>query len=82
MEQHRELNEKFAVIEVEYNHVEEEKRVAREKAEEASRQLTIMTGAAIAIQAFWRRYRRRKAALKEQRKSGKKKGKGKGKKKK
>lgn len=69
-------------MEVEYNRVEEEKRVAREKAEEVNRQLTMMTGAAIAIQAFWRRYRRRKAALREQQKSGKKKGKGKGKKKK
>lgn len=82
MERHKELKEKFVVMEVEYNHVEEEKRVAREKAEVASRQLIVMTGAAIAIQAFWRRYRRRKAALREQRKSGKKKGKGKGKKKK
>lgn len=60
--------------------MEEEKRVAREKAEEANRQLTLMTGAAIAIQAFWRRYKRRKAALREQQRSGKKK-KGKAKKK-
>ena len=57
--------------------MEEEKRVARENAEEANRQLTLMTGAAIAIQAFWRKYRRRKAALREQQRSGKKKGKAK-----
>ena len=78
-DQLKELTEKFAVLEIEYNHVQEEKRIAREKAEEAEKKMSQMMRAATIIQSCWRAYKCRKSLKGDSRKSGKKKGKGKGK---
>ena len=76
-----ELEERFATLEVEYNRVVEERRIAKEKAEEAQRELEKMIRAATLLQSLWRSYKCRKL-LKQKQKKGKKgkKGKGKGKK--
>lgn len=73
-----ELEERFKTLETEYNQIQEERRVAREKREARERELQISVKACTTIQAFWRSFKVRKA-LKSKKK---KKGKGGGKKKK
>lgn len=73
------------ILTIEYDAVIKEQEEARQRAEEAQRQLAIAVGAARIIQKVWRRYRQKKMELKSAQKKGKKgkgKGKGKGKKKK
>ena len=79
-EQFKELKERYTILEIEYTRVMEEKRIAREKAEEADRKMNDMVRAATIIQTFWRLYKRRKLSSKSKQKSGKKKSKGKKKK--
>ncbi|NXU80577.1 DRC10 protein, partial [Oreotrochilus melanogaster] len=50
------LMEKRDFLLPEYSQIEEERRILQEKKEQASRELAIMTRAAIRIQAFWRGY--------------------------
>ncbi|XP_039875617.1 dynein regulatory complex protein 10 isoform X1 [Simochromis diagramma] len=72
----------FATLEMEYNQIQERRRLAEEKRQEEIRELELKTKAAILIQAWWRGYSVRKA-LKNKAKSKKAKsdkGKGKGKK--
>lgn len=76
----QELEEKFKTMEEEYNQVTEERRIAKEKAEQAERELRAMIRAATMIQALWRSFKCRKM-LKQKQKKGKK-GKKSGKKKK
>merc|ERR1712178_587486 len=65
-----ELEERFKTLEEEYQAIMEERRIAREKQEEAERQLQRCVKAATTIQAFWRSYKVRKAlkGKKEERK--------------
>uniref|UniRef100_F6YJY4 Dynein regulatory complex protein 10 n=1 Tax=Ciona intestinalis TaxID=7719 RepID=F6YJY4_CIOIN len=72
-----ELEEKFSVLEEEYDKIMEERRIAREIKEAKELELSLMMKAAITIQAFFRAYKVRKA-LKSKAKKGKA---GKGKKK-
>ncbi|XP_006784258.1 dynein regulatory complex protein 10 isoform X3 [Neolamprologus brichardi] len=72
----------FSTLEMEYNQIQERRRLAEEKRQEEIRELELKTKAAILIQAWWRGYSVRKA-LKNKAKSKKAKrdkGKGKGKK--
>ena len=68
------------MLEIEYSHVVEEKRIAREKAEEEERKLNAMIRAATIIQTAWRLYKRRNPSSKVKQKTAKKKGKSKKKK--
>ena len=63
-------------MEKEYTEIIEERRIAREKAEEAHRQLQAQIKAATLIQSFWRAIKARKQ-LKSKKKKGKKGKKGK-----
>ena len=58
-------------MEKEYRDIMEERRIAREKAEEANRELQAMIKAATLIQSFWRAFKARKQ-LKNKKKKGKK----------
>ncbi|KAF1442676.1 Dynein regulatory complex protein 10, partial [Spheniscus demersus] len=69
------LMEKHAVLLQEYSQIEEERRIRQKKEEQALKELTTKTLAAIRIQAFWRGYLVR-SLFKSKRKK-KKKGKGK-----
>ncbi|KAK4813203.1 hypothetical protein QYF61_018004 [Mycteria americana] len=69
------LMEKRAVLLQEYSQIEEERRIQEKKKEQALKEFTTMTTAAIRIQAFWRGYLVR-SLFKSKRKK-KKKGKGK-----
>ncbi|NXV96796.1 DRC10 protein, partial [Calonectris borealis] len=69
------LMEKHAVLLQEYSQIEEERRICQKKKEQALKELTTRTLAAIRIQAFWRGYLVR-SLFKSKRKK-KKKGKGK-----
>ncbi|XP_009278389.2 PREDICTED: IQ domain-containing protein D [Aptenodytes forsteri] len=69
------LMEKHAVLLQEYSQIEEERRIHQKKEEQALKELTTKTLAAIRIQAFWRGYLVR-SVFKSKRKK-KKKGKGK-----
>ena len=66
-----ELEERFRTMEKEYRDIMEERRIAREKAEEANRELQAMIKAATLIQSFWRAFKARKQ-LKNKKKKGKK----------
>ncbi|CAK8677923.1 unnamed protein product [Clavelina lepadiformis] len=76
-----ELEEKFKVLEEEYDKIMEERRIAREEKEAKELELAHMMKAAITIQAFFRAYKVRKSLKSKAKKGGKGKG-GKGKKKK
>ena len=67
-------------MEKEYVEIMEARRIAREKAEEANRELQAKIRAATLIQSFWRAFKIRKQ-LKNKKKKGKKGKKGGGKKK-
>lgn len=76
-EELRRLEKAYAVLEVEYNQIQEERRLAEERRKEEQRNLELKTRAAILAQAWWRGYCVRKA-MKGKGKSKKgKKGKGK-----
>lgn len=66
-----ELEERFRTMEKEYSGIMEERRIAREKAEEANRELQAKIKAATLIQSFWRAFKTRKQ-LKNKKKKGKK----------
>jgi len=72
-----ELEERFKTLEEEYQAIMEERRIAREKQEEAERELQMCVKAATTIQAFWRSFKVRKALKGKKKKKGGKKGKGK-----
>ncbi|KFP06758.1 IQ domain-containing protein D, partial [Calypte anna] len=69
------LMEKRDFLLPEYSQIEEEHRILQEKKEQASRELAIMTRAAICIQAFWRGYLIRSIFKSKLKKKGKGKGK-------
>lgn len=75
-----ELDEKFQVLEQEYNKIMEERRIAKEKKEQEEKELAMMMKAAITVQAYFRAYKVRKALRNKSKKGGKKGGKKKGKK--
>ncbi|XP_060769357.1 dynein regulatory complex protein 10 [Neoarius graeffei] len=75
----RELQEHFAVLELEHSQIMEERRRERERREEEEREREMKSRAAIVIQAFFRGWKVRKAMKKKTK--GKKGKKGKGKKK-
>jgi chromosome segregation ATPase len=79
-----ELEERFKTLEEEYNQVVEDRRIAKEKKDEAEREFNAMVRAAIMLQSLWRSYRCRKMLKQKQKKGkkGKKSGKKGGKKKK
>lgn len=68
-----ELEERFKTLEAEYQQIMEERRVAREKREEAEREMALMVKAATTIQAFWRSFKVRKALKARKKKGGGKK---------
>ncbi|XP_053556525.1 dynein regulatory complex protein 10 [Bombina bombina] len=74
-----ELQEKLAVLEVEYDQIMEERRLKQLKMEEEARELANRTKAAILIQSYWRGFQVRREMKGKKKKKGKK-GKGKGKK--
>ncbi|KAF4073426.1 hypothetical protein AMELA_G00258570 [Ameiurus melas] len=65
-----ELQERFAVLELEYTQIVEERRRERERKEEEERERQVKSRAAVVIQALWRGWRVRQA-LKKKAKSGK-----------
>lgn len=75
----RELQEHFAVLELEHSQIMEERRRERERREEEEREREMKSRAAVVIQAFFRGWKVRKAMKKKTK--GKKGKKGKGKKK-
>jgi len=74
-QQLEDLEERFAVLEEEYNRIIEERRVNAELKAEEERRLRLLTKAAVVIQAHWRSYATRKKL--KQKKKGKKGKKGK-----
>ena len=56
-----ELEERFHVLEMEYNRIMDERRRAREAREATERHLQTLIRAALTIQAFWRSFKVRKA---------------------
>ncbi|NWU23364.1 DRC10 protein, partial [Dyaphorophyia castanea] len=72
------LMEKHALLLQEYNEIQEERRMLKEKAEEAAREAARRNDAATYIQAFWKGYLVR-SIYKSKLKKGKGKGKGRGK---
>ncbi|KAG7481077.1 hypothetical protein MATL_G00062950 [Megalops atlanticus] len=77
-EELQDLEEHYAVLELEYNQIMEERRLAQEQREEEERELVIMHHNAVVIQAYWRGFKVRKAM--KSKSKGKKGKKGKGKK--
>ena len=69
-----ELEERLAVIKIEYDIIMEERKRERDRREKAAEELAKMVKAALLMQKFWRAYKARKA-LKKATKGGKKKGK-------
>lgn len=65
-----ELEERFKTLEKEYLEIVEARRIAKEKAEAAERELNLKIRAARLIQALWRAHKARKA-LKNKKKKGK-----------
>lgn len=73
-----ELQEHFAVLELEYTQIVEERRRERERKEEEERETQVKSRAAVVIQALWRGWRVRQAMKKKAKNSkGKKQPKGK-----
>ncbi|MEE6516997.1 hypothetical protein FKM82_026885 [Ascaphus truei] len=77
-----EVQEKLAVLEVEYIQIMEERRLAQLRKEAAEEELANQTRAATMVQALWKGFqvRRTMTSRKRKKKKGKGKGKGKGKK--
>ena len=79
-----ELEERFKTLEKEYLQIVEERRIAKEKAEAAEKELNMKIRAARLIQSLWRAHKARKQLNKKKKgkkgKKGKKSGKGKRKK--
>ena len=73
----QELEERFKTLEKEYLQIVEERRIAKEKAEAAQRELNIKIRAARLIQNLWRSHKARKLLKKKGKKKGKKGKKGK-----
>ena len=71
-----ELEERFKTLEKEYLEIMEARRIAKEKAEAAEKELNLKIRAARLIQSLWRAHKARKA-LKNKKKKGKKGKKGK-----
>lgn len=65
-----ELEERFKTLELEYNQIQEERRIARERREAAERELLFSVQAATIIQAFWRSFKVRKALKSKKKKKG------------
>lgn len=74
------LEEKFKTLKEEYDAIMEERRIAREAAEAAERQMAAMVRAAIRIQTYYRAFKARRLLQKKKEKLRKKRRKGKGKK--
>ena len=70
-----ELEERLAVIKVEYDIIMEERKRERDRREKAAEELAKMVKAALLMQKFWRAYKARKALKKATSKKGGKKGK-------
>ncbi|KAL7838868.1 hypothetical protein AOLI_G00272720 [Acnodon oligacanthus] len=73
----RELQEHFAVLELEYSQIMEERRIAQEQREEEEREREVKSHAAVIIQAFWRGHCVRKVMKAKAKSKKAKKGKGK-----
>lgn len=73
----KELEKAFSVLEVEFNQIQEKRRLAEEKRMQEIRDLELKTKAAIIIQAWWRGYITRKALKNKSKRKKTKKGKGK-----
>ncbi|KAL7834240.1 hypothetical protein SRHO_G00284870 [Serrasalmus rhombeus] len=73
----RELQEHYAVLELEYSQVMEERRIAQEKKEEEEREREVKSHAVVIIQAFWRGHCVRKVMKAKVKSKKAKKGKGK-----
>ncbi|EGD76495.1 hypothetical protein PTSG_07612 [Salpingoeca rosetta] len=71
----QELEERFNVLEIEYNRIMEERRAEREYKQQAEEEMQKMIRAALLIQSCWKAYKSRKAARKAAAKKNKKKGK-------
>lgn len=65
-----ELEERFKTLEIEYNRIMEDRRIARETREAAERELQTCIRAALTIQAFWRSFKVRKAIKAKKKKGG------------
>ncbi|XP_067087650.1 dynein regulatory complex protein 10 [Osmerus mordax] len=76
-EELRQLEEAYAVLEVEFSQIQEERRLAEERREEDRRLLELKSQAATLIQAMWRGHRVRKAMKGKGKAKKGKKGKGK-----
>ncbi|XP_056149756.1 dynein regulatory complex protein 10 [Lampris incognitus] len=70
-----ELEEVYAVLELEYSQIQEERQLAEERMMEEKRELELKSQAAIIVQAWWRGYRIRKAIKGKSKRSKKAKGK-------
>jgi len=66
-----ELEERLAVIKVEYDIIMEERKRERDRREKAAEELAKMVKAALLMQKFWRAYKARKALKKATSKKGK-----------
>ncbi|XP_073325259.1 dynein regulatory complex protein 10 [Pagrus major] len=76
-EELRMLEKHFSVLEAEYNHIQERRRLAEERRKEGLRELELKTKAAVLVQAWWRGYSTRKALKNKGKNRKAKKGKGK-----
>ncbi|XP_036435933.1 dynein regulatory complex protein 10 [Colossoma macropomum] len=76
----RDLQEHYAVLELEYSQIMEERRIAQEQREEEEKEREVKSQAAVIIQAFWRGYCVRKVMKAKTKSKSKKAKKGKGKK--
>lgn len=74
-EELRQLQEAYAVLEVEYSQIQEEHLLAEERMQEEERDLEFNTRAAVIIQAWWRGFRVRKSMKGKSKKTKGKKGK-------
>ncbi|KAL6463082.1 hypothetical protein MHYP_G00274730 [Metynnis hypsauchen] len=73
----RELQEHYAVLELEYSQIMEERRIAQEQREEEEREREVKSHAAVIVQAFWRGHCVRKVMKAKVKSKKAKKGKGK-----
>lgn len=76
-EELRKMENPFLVLEQEYHHILEKRRLAEEKRKQEMRELELKTRAAIFAQAWWRGYSTRKALRNKGKSKKAKKGKGK-----
>ncbi|XP_030648166.1 dynein regulatory complex protein 10 [Chanos chanos] len=73
----QELQEHYAVLELEYSQIMEERRIAQERKEEEEREREVKSRAATLIQAYWRGFRVRTSTRGKAKSKKGKKGKGK-----